>query len=223
MDIIPALLEYQPEELLVTVNKLTQHYKHFQLDIVDGELYPQKTIQIEDIRKTLKLIDPPTLRQLTFDFDLMVRDYMSYIENIEEIEEIVKIETIFVRANLIGNYKKLADLYPEISIGLVVDPADSIETIAQAYDLENIPVIQIMTVAPGAQGHPFQEDMLTKIEQLRMLDYRNKIYIDGGINEESLKIISSKKYRPDTLCIGSYLTHANKLEEKVKKLQTLTL
>lgn len=223
MDIIPALLEYKPEELLETVKKLTEYYKHFQLDVIDGELYPKKTIQIEDVRKTLKLIDPATLKQLTFDFDLMVRDYMSYIEDIENIEEIVKIDTIFVRANLIENYKKLADLYPEISIGLAVDPTDSIETIAQAFDLENVPVIQIMTVTPGAQGHPFQEDMLTKIEQLRMLDYRNRIYIDGGINEESLKVINSKKYRPDALGIGSYLTRTNKLEERVRKLQTLAL
>jgi pentose-5-phosphate-3-epimerase len=66
-----------------------------------------------------------------------------------------------------------------------------------------------MSVNPGRQGQPFLLETLKKIEQLRLLGYRNKIFLDGGINEKTIPEILAQKFLPDVLCPGSFLTKAD--------------
>jgi pentose-5-phosphate-3-epimerase len=219
MEIIPAILTNSTDEFKTQLNNLKDHFAHIQIDIADGEFVPGKTITVDDIIKTLNSLNPAILQPLSLDFDLLVMDSMSQLEKIEELGEIIKIKTVFTRPQISDHYKKMIQLYPEYEIGIAIDPADSIETIFESYPPEDIPVIQVMSVIPGAQGNSFIEDMLNKIEHLRMSDYRNKIYLDGGINDRTIKTIISKKYQPDVLCIGSYLTRADDLNSRVEKLR----
>ncbi|MDO9028676.1 MAG: hypothetical protein Q7U68_07475, partial [Candidatus Roizmanbacteria bacterium] len=64
-------------------------------------------------------------------------------------------------------------------------------------------------------------ETLTKVERLRQLGYRKEIFLDGAINKKTIPIILSKKYQPDFICPGSYLTKTKTLEENVKYLLTL--
>lgn len=223
MEIYPALLSLSVNELEETLKKLIPFYCHFQIDVIDGEFLPKKTVDIEAIPEALKSLNSPTLKNLVFDFDLMVKDYESALDKIDDVQEFVKVDAVLIRASILKSYDKLVNLYPEIKIGLVIDPLDSVETIVQGLDLEKVPIIQIMTVFPGAQGNPFQEDMLNKIEQLRMTDYRNKIYLDGGISEKTLKVIHSKKYLPDIVSVGSYFTKAENPEKRIKSMKKFYL
>jgi len=78
-----------------------------------------------------------------------------------------------------------------------------------------------MSVTPGVQGNPFLEETLNKIEQLRLLGYRKEIFLDGAVNEKTIPVILSKKYQPDFICPGSYLTKTKSLEENVKYLKEI--
>jgi pentose-5-phosphate-3-epimerase len=78
-----------------------------------------------------------------------------------------------------------------------------------------------MSVNPGFQGSPFLPEMLNKIEQLRNIGYRKEIFLDGAVNEKTISVILSKKYRPDFICPGSYLTKAKDLEKNVEYLREL--
>lgn len=224
MEIIPAILETNKEDFSAQIKNLLKFYDHLQIDIADGEFVKNKTLDTDSVAEVLQELNPDIRKKLILDLDLLVGNLEEELEKVEELEEIVAIKTIFARPASLENYKKLRNLYPEFEIGLAIDPTDSIETIAQSFDFEKVPAIQVMTVDPGVQGNPFLDDMLNKIEQLRMSDYRNKIYLDGGINDTSLKIIISRKYPPDVLCIGSYLTKAgDKLEERVRHLKKIAL
>jgi pentose-5-phosphate-3-epimerase len=78
-----------------------------------------------------------------------------------------------------------------------------------------------MSVTPGVQGNPFFPETLVKIEQLRLLGYRNKIFLDGAVNDKTLLIINKLKYKPDVICPGSFLTKAKDLEKNVEYLNKL--
>lgn len=220
MDIIPALLVSSQEELLDQVKLLSPHFTHFQIDIADGEFVKNRTVDIDGVQKVVEKHEK-LFKNLTLDFDLMVQKYEDALQSIDLLPPSITVQSALPHVSVIEDYSKIFELYPNILLGFAVDPDDSIDTIAQAYDLSIVPVIQIMSVVPGFQGGEFIEDSLTKIEQLRMSDYRNKIYLDGGINESSIKTILSKKYQPDSVCIGSYLTKADDLASRVKKLHTL--
>jgi len=220
MDIVPALLVTSQEELTDQIKILSPHFKHFQIDIADGEFVKNRTIDLDGVQKVAEK-NESLFKTLSFDFDLMVNGYEDALEKIDLFPPSITVKTVLPHVSVITDYKKISELYPNVEVGFAIDPADSIDTIVQLYDLSTIPVIQIMSVVPGFQGSEFIEDSLIKIEQLKMSDYRNKIFLDGGINEHSLSSILSKKYLPDVLCIGSYLSKASDLEGNIKKLKKL--
>ncbi len=207
MKIIPALLVKTPEELESQIEKLSSYFQHFQIDIADGKFVPEKTITLEEIANIASLRTQPLL---SFDFDLLVSDITAALNGIDKISQQIKVDMIFIH--------NLDSFNPKPNAGIAIDPPISVDTIKQEFDLNSIPVIQIMSVIPGAQGRAFIPETLYKIEQLRNAGYRNKIYLDGAINNQTIPLIMEKQFRPDILCIGSYLTQAKNIEERAKIL-----
>ena len=218
MIIFPSILEKTPEELFLQIQKLSKYYSYFQIDIADGIYVPNKTVQIEDILRS-GLIEAGPLSDKTFEFHLMVKDYEKGVEQLLELKKFLDIKTVLINTSLSPNIQDLKSKIHEFSFALVLNPEDSVETIKTKYDLSKIPLIQIMSVIPGAQGNSFIQESLQKIEQLRDANYRNKISLDGGINEKTIPVILSQNYLPDILCPGSFLTRADNIEERVAYLR----
>ncbi len=219
MQIIPSILESDQQSFEAQLTRLSPYFNYFQIDIADGLLVPNKTVQIEDIINILTVNKNLSTANLTFDFHLMVKDYQKEIEKLNQLTSFIKITNVLIHARALGNNPFPSSAIP---VGLVLDPPDQVNSLSQKYDLNKIPVIQIMTVNPGFQGSPFIPDLLNKIEQLRSVNYRNKIFLDGGINEKTIPLILQQKFLPDALGIGSYLTKSDQIEERIKFLKEKT-
>lgn len=208
MKIVPAILVNNVENFVQQVNKFAPYYQHFAIDIADGLFVPDKTINLSEIALNLSRIE--SLTALTFDFDLMVKDLTAHLNELVELEKQMKINVIFTHS--------FESFNPRPNLGIAIDPPIPADTIIQAFELNTLPAIQIMSITPGAQGRAFIPETLQKIEQLRNAGYRNNIYLDGGINNETLHTIFQQQFQPDVLCIGSYLTQAENVDERVKQL-----
>ena len=221
MEVTPSILVDNIDEFWKQVRRLAPYFPHSQVDIVDNILVPGKTIDIDDIIKTItdyrQLI---TDYRIVFDFHLMVKDYKKEIKKLEKLRNSVKIDVVFVHHAARPNFEFLISQY-QFSFGLVLNPEDRVKAIVQKYDVDKLPAIQIMSVHPGAQGQAFIPEVLKKIEQLRSAGYRNKIYLDGGINEQSLPIIVSQSFPPDAIGPGSFFSKAENLEVKISYLKNL--
>lgn len=223
MNVIPTLLTTSKAEFIEQIALFQKYYNRIQLDIADGNLVPNITTQIEEIAELMRNdvinIEP----YITYDFHLMVENFQYELEKIVELQELgMNVNLALINADKNPNIAQLSTNYT-FSIGLDIFPDVSITESAQQYDLDYASAVQIMTVDPGFQGSPFLSNMLNKIEQLRELDYKKQIMIDGGVNSNTIPTIISKEYRPDFLCIGSYLTKAgDELEERVNRLQELS-
>lgn len=217
MQIVPAILVKTLEEFYKQINTLLPYYHYFQIDIADGIFVPNKTIQIDNIQKTIQQYNNLTI-DLSFDFHLMVKDYKREIKKLVKLKNLIKIKNVFIHDQVVKSPLFFQQVR-QFNLGLVLDPQDRVENTIKKYNLQNIYSVQIMSVLPGFQGSPFIKDTLIKIEQLRTLGYRNNIFIDGGINEQTIPFILEQKYLPDALCIGSYLTKAENIEAKVKYLK----
>ncbi len=220
MLIIPSLVEKIPEDLFAVMQKLSPYYQQFQVDIEDGIYIPNKTLSVSDIQRYLLNRTAP--KNLVYDFHLMVKEYEKEIEKIDILKKILNIQSILVHTSLRPDYQMLCKKYPSFAFGLVINPREDVGVVASQYDLNTISIIQIMTVTPGPQGQPFIPEALQKIEQLRKMGFRSKIYLDGAINEKTIPIITSLKYKPDVLCPGSYLAKTDRLEERVEYLTVET-
>ncbi|MFA9288316.1 MAG: hypothetical protein ACEQSA_00345 [Weeksellaceae bacterium] len=220
MKTIPTLLTTTQAEFIEQMQLFQPHYARIQLDIGDGQLVPNTTTQISDIKSMLE--NNEVSLTSTFDFHLMVQDYAGALEEIRELQKIgMQVDTALINAGLKPQIDRLQTQY-EFKLGLDVFPEVTIPQITTQYDLSQIETIQIMTVNPGFQGSPFLPEMLLKIKELRKQNYAGSIMIDGGVNGNTIPTISSKEHKPDYICIGSYLTKAGAdLETRIEELKKL--
>ncbi len=188
---IPALLVKTIEDLNENIKLFAPRYNRFQIDICDDLFVPNKTIDIDDLKK----IESSTSN--SFDFHLMVNDYEKEISKIEKLN--IKINIVFIHLKTLFTLPK-SNLF---NIGLVINPEEEIKKNFEIINkFENI---QIMSVIPGFQNQEFIPNSLSKINELKTLGYQGQIYLDGGINESSIALIEKNAFKPDFLCIGSYL------------------
>lgn len=219
MKIIPTLLTSNVNDWKEQMILFTKYFDRIQLDIADSTLVPNKTTQINEMIELLSTNEIHITKEATFDFHLMVEDYQRELEHITKFSQYLKVNTILINARLNPDIANLSNKYNNFNIGLDIDNNTNIDFVLKQFDLSNINAVQIMTVKPGFQGSPFLPNMLQKITQLRNAYYKGVIFIDGGINENTLKLIQSNENLPDYLCIGSYLTKAaNQLEERINNL-----
>ena len=205
------------DALALTINRLSPFYNYFQIDIGDGIYVNNRTVQIDEISKNLNKFNK--YQSLVFDFHLMVSDFEKDILKLNKLSELINIKNIFIHYSAIKNFElKISNLSP-IPIGLTLNPLEQVSDLESHYSLDNIPSIQIMSVTPGVQGNPFIPETLDKIEQLRVHGYRFKIFLDGAVNDKTLPTINNRKFRPDVICPGSFLTKAKDLKKNVEYLK----
>ncbi len=246
MQVIPTLLTYTKEEFISQYTAFSRYYHRFQIDVADGKFVPNTTLQINEIVSIFSPLmgvraeglptrahppirggalvgrmrgrDPSTVNSI-FDFHLMVNDFEAELQKLQSLSQLIKINVVFIHAARNPDLENLKTKYPIFSFGLVINPEETIETIMSKYDSSEIEHIQIMTIEPGFQGKPFIKELLNKFNQVKRINYKVKTYLDGGVNKKILEDILSIEFPPDYLGVGSFLTKAENLEERVKYLE----
>lgn len=200
MDIYPTILERTTNEFKKQLEQVLPHFTHFQIDIADGLLVPNKTVQVEEIAQ---VVSNQTLvpSDKTFEFHLMVQDFETEIAKIKHhLDSLLKIEIVLIHLQALLPDDQLPDT--DFSFGLVLNPEDDV--LQNWKIISPFPIIQIMTIHPGAQGSPFLPETLTKIDQLREGGYSGKILLDGSMNEKTISSIMTRANLPDAVCPGIY-------------------
>jgi len=230
MQIIPSILESNPQDYINQILRLSPYFNHFQIDIADGILVPNKTARLNEILPLLinnqQPFGPtqgkPAINN-HFDFHLMVSNPASYIDSIRALKQDIHIDTIFIHYKTLSSnapFTHFVNTYSSVAnMGLVLNPEDEVKVVNNIIPVYIIPIIQIMTINPGRQGNPFMVESLKKIEQLRKLGYRNKIAVDGGVNLETIQMMISQNQIPDIVCPGSYFSKAKNLEKRIEEMK----
>lgn len=221
MKIVPSILETSITSFRRRIKDLAPLFSHFQIDIADGKFVNNKTVGIEDIPSAMEQFDNKTMKRFFFDFHLMVFNYKKEIIKLEKLAKSIQIKNVLIHLKALRNQppaKQFNNLTMEqFNLGLVLNPEEDV--------LANWPLIlkftsvQIMSVNPGFYGSPFLPQTLEKINVLRKLGFAGKIFLDGGINDQTLLTILKNNEKPDVLSIGNYL--AEEPEEKLKILNQL--
>ncbi|MBP6044836.1 MAG: hypothetical protein WAT72_04545 [Microgenomates group bacterium] len=213
MQVIPSLDVSNVSDLITQIERLIPFYQRFQIDFADGIFVDFATPPLISLLETIT-----PFKELEFDFHLMTADYQKALNEIKPYNKIIKIPTIFVHHGATPPPDLFLEPPQPYNYGLILNPDDSIDTIEHVYDLPRIENIQIMSIIPGPQGNPFIPFTINKIDQLRELGYKHNIFLDGGINKDSLEIIKNKKYHPDYICPGSFFSRAENVEDRVQYL-----
>ena len=119
-----------------------------------------------------------------------------------------------------------------MAVGLAYDidtPLDGLEEVINDLD-----AVLLMSVPAGAQAREFDERVLAKIKQVRKMNKRIPIVIDGGINEEKMKECLTAEWAEEIeedelnrstmgieFVVGSHLLKAENVEEELNHLRLM--
>ncbi len=223
MKIVPAILVKTPEELSSQIKKLSLHFSRYHIDIADGNFVPNTTLTLKEALDNLinyHVIHHDSPRPVV-DLHLMVTDYEGALNTLNRYANQIVVERVFIHSKTNPPQSLFKTHTGVYKLGLAINPDEKINKLQDTYDFSKIKYIQIMTVKPGFQGSPFIEESLHKVEQLRTLNYGNKLFLDGGINERILPLILNHQYKPDVLYIGSYLSQSPNIALTLSQMHEL--
>lgn len=194
------------EEAIDKLNNSSTDYLH--LDVMDGKFVKGETITIMD--NALKYNHKP------LDIHLMVTDINYYVNKYKDYHpEYITFHIEAVNNNvkeIINTIKK-----ENIKVGISFKPDTEIDSI-YPY-LNDIDLVLVMSVEPGAGGQQFMASSTSKIVELKRLRELNKyhyvIEVDGGINSDTIRYVKDS----DIIVSGSYITTGN-YEENICKLKS---
>lgn len=166
------------------------------LDIMDGIYVPNISFGLP----VTKSISEHT--KLELHSHLMIQNPMNYIEKFAELGcKKISIHLNHEKEYLSSAAKKMNFLNctPEI----VINPNEEIKNIDKEifYFFDHF---LIMTVTPGFGGQKFQEQNLSKIDEIKSVNPNAKISVDGGITLEILEKYEIYFQKVETAIIGSY-------------------
>jgi len=180
VEIIPSILTADPTEARQLLSKLEGVFQRVQIDIVDGQFAPHRTIDpsaLEEAETSAKL-----------DFHLMTKDPTDWVERALRAgadRVIGQIELMSSQFDFVGKVAEVG-----LSVGLAVDLETAVERIDETI-LSNLDVVLVMSVKAGAGGQEFDPRVLEKIKKLNALRESDptpfRICVDGGILPDNIK------------------------------------
>lgn len=175
MKLIPAILATNLREfkrLLTVAEELTDYV---QIDFMDGEFVPSKSISAEDLK------DVST--SLRSEAHLMVRHPENYVLALKEFGT----EKVVFHYEAVADPVKLIDSLKQhrFAVGIAINPETPVA--APGNLLERVDSVLFLTVYPGSYGHEFLPQVLNKVRELHAAKPKIKIGLDGGIKPENIE------------------------------------
>jgi len=220
--VIPAIMPKSLGELEEQLAKVWSFAPRVQLDVMDGIFRPEKTISPELLNQIDTIV--------TWDVHLMVDQPEKWIKQCV----MGGVDRVFGQVERMSDVTAfVADAEAEtMAVGLAYDidtPLDGLEEVINDLD-----AVLLMSVPAGAQAREFDERVLAKIKQVRKMNKRIPIVIDGGINEEKMKECLTAEWAEEIeedelnrstmgieFVVGSHLLKAENVEEELNHLRLM--
>lgn len=203
---------YEKKETIKKIDESIADGIH--VDLMDGIYVKNNNLDISNLYSLFKNINKP------IDIHLMCDKPSKYFNELFKLKPIC----IYIHPDTEDNpYQILKEIKSHnIKTGIVINPNEEIDKYNDYYPF--IDRVLLMSVYPGKGGQEFLKETAKRLEEL--IKYKNKhefeIYIDGGINDETIKLVS----KADGVVSGSFVCNNvdfNKQIEKLKINKKLTI
>ena len=171
-------------------------------DLMDG-LYVKNKNTLPDLSNISKPLD----------VHLMVNNPENYFDTLIKLKPVC----IYIHPSTTNNPIKLFNYltFNNIDSGIAINPNEEISSFAEYYP--HIKRVLLMSVYPGCGGQSFIPSTKERLKEL--IKYKEKynfeIYIDGGINDTTIKEVTLA----DGVVSGSFICNSDDYNEQIKKLK----
>lgn len=223
VEIVPAILEKDATSFEEKLKRVWGEAKKVQVDIIDGKFAPMETVEPEVLLNIDTIVD--------FEGHLMV----------ERPEDWVERCVASGMTGLFGQVEKMTDVVKFVAdtqaAGLRVGLAYDIDT--PLTDLEkyinDLDAVLLMSTKAGSQGiNEFDDRVLEKIKEVRKINKRIVIVVDGGLDVDNIKKCFAAEWAEELsedeldrnfgkmeFAVGSEIFEADDIREKLEELESL--
>ncbi len=205
MEIIPVILAQESRELRKKIRALEGVVKKVQLDIVDGRFAPNITVMPKHfIRFHTKL---------KLQIHLMCFKPEQYILSFAQIGA----KEFIFHAEATKNPERVIDIIKakKMEPGIALLPGTRVSSVKKL--IKKVKLVLVLAVHPGFSGQPIIAAALNKIKEIRKLNPRAKVILDGGINEVTIPLV--KRYKPSGIAVGHAIWQEKDPAIAIKKLK----
>lgn len=101
----------------------------------------------------------------------------------------------------------------KIKSGIVINPNEKIDDFQDYFPY--VDRVLLMSVIPGEGGQEFIEETFERLKYLKQIQHNFEIYVDGGINNETIK----KVKLADGVVSGSFICNSDDFNKQIKLLK----
>lgn len=203
--ILPSIIAKSQKEFDGRFEKVKNLGNTIHLDVMDGKFVKNKSLLFD-----------LTLPRKKYQIHLMVQNPGKYIKIIHR-----KAETIIFHLESCKNKEEVEKIIKLINgkgkkVWIALNPKTSVRKLENYIKLIN--GVLFMEVAPGKYGAKFLPKTLEKIRELRKMNKKINIGVDGGINDKTIG--KAKKAGANIFTVGSYLQKAKNPKKAMRELKT---
>ena len=202
--------DYDLETTISKIDESSADYIH--VDMMDGIFVENSNFTVQDLKKMFK----NTKKKL--DVHMMVCSPNKYVKDFAKMPNV---EYLTLHCE---SHRRPIDVinmirHTPLKVGLAINPETKVSHIVPL--LNHLDQVLVMSVKPGKGGQKFMEEILYKIETLKELreqnGYHYVINVDGGINEETAKLV--KEAGADMVVSGSYVCKSEDYNQRIESVR----
>jgi ribulose-phosphate 3-epimerase len=200
--ILPSVMAQNQQEMNELLGKFKSVSTQIHLDVADGKFVPTKVLQFN-----LQL-----LKGFTYSAHLMMEKPMPFIKEYWD-----KIDLFIPQIEVFSNPQVYIDFMREQGkkVAFALKPETSVERVKKY--IAQVDHVLILTVHPGYYGAKFLPGKLRKITQVKKINRRVKVIVDGHMNPQTIPL--ARGAGADMFVAGSYLMKGKSITENMKILK----
>jgi len=177
------------------------------IDVMDGHFVPNITLGAPIVKAIKRVCDIP------FDVHLMISNPLDYVEDFANAGADIICFHAESESDIEATVDKIVSLGKKAAVA--VKPKTDIDVVLPFLD--RLSMVLVMTVEPGFGGQSFMEETMPKIRKIRELNNEIDIEVDGGINEETIKIAA--RAGANVFVAGSAVFKSENPNDMINKLR----
>ena len=188
------------KELNQLFKKLEGVSKEFHVDIADGMFVPSKVFQFDFKLKS----------KYKYNVHLMVKNPKTLIQKYGK-----RFDLIYVHYEVVDDSFPMWMKEQGKKVCIAVKPETKVSEMKDV--LKYVDSVLVLTVHPGFYGAKFLKSPLKKIGQIKRINSKIKVLVDGGMNPDTMKY--AKKAGADAVVSGSFISKAVDSKKAMRELR----
>lgn len=208
IEIIPAIIAKNFQELTEKIQLVEPYVRWVQLDIMDGKFVPNTAWNKP---KDLETYNPRVFLEAHLMIEYPEKHAESWMRaGIKRI--IFHIEAAKDPHALIALCRTM-----RVDVGVAVSPQTSVEKIKDLLGV--VDMVLVLGVTPGFAGQRFKPSVLPKIRELRKASPYLTIGVDGGMDPKTAK--QAVEAGANVIVAGSFIFGSNNIEKAINELRNV--